>query len=175
MQGPGGTELEDSVEKALELARSFLSRSKHPRAPSEVAHEYEDKYLLAEFLAKTGIGLFSFFHLSRLFIHLSNSPFSFPSSAGTINILEIFGLEKSIFDQLSGWPQDRPVILRWEAEKGCTKGKERKKDVETGRKTEEKVVEESGLLWGGKKVKKTTQKVITKVTEYDWELSYKMR
>eukprot|EP00009_Paramoeba_aestuarina_P009003 CAMPEP_0201510712 /NCGR_PEP_ID=MMETSP0161_2-20130828/3296_1 /ASSEMBLY_ACC=CAM_ASM_000251 /TAXON_ID=180227 /ORGANISM="Neoparamoeba aestuarina, Strain SoJaBio B1-5/56/2" /LENGTH=935 /DNA_ID=CAMNT_0047905929 /DNA_START=42 /DNA_END=2849 /DNA_ORIENTATION=+ len=142
-----GTDLERSVERALEVAKNFLSRSKHPRAPSDVAHEYDDKYLLSEFLAKTSI-------------------------AATINILEIFGLENEVLDKLAEWPQDRPVILSFDGERRCKKVGEREKDVETGSSVDEK--EEGGLLWGTKKTKKT-HKVYTKVTEYDWEISYNMR
>ena len=63
VRGGTGEELEENVEKALEFAKTFLSRTKYPRVPSKVDHEYDDKYMVAEFLAKTGIGIFFFFLL----------------------------------------------------------------------------------------------------------------
>jgi hypothetical protein len=43
-----------NVDQALVKIKTILDNTRNPQLPAEVAHEYTDKYLLAEFITNTG-------------------------------------------------------------------------------------------------------------------------
>lgn len=45
-----------NVDTALVKIKTILDNTRNPQLPAEVAHEYTDKYLLAEFITNTGTG-----------------------------------------------------------------------------------------------------------------------
>lgn len=55
------------VNKALEQIKTILDNTRAPQYATEVHHEYEDKYILSEFLANSTIAA----HINNLGICLS--------------------------------------------------------------------------------------------------------
>jgi hypothetical protein len=47
----------EQVGKALEAIRKVLHVNRHPQYASDVTHQYEDKYMLVEFLAKATLAV----------------------------------------------------------------------------------------------------------------------
>jgi hypothetical protein len=97
------------VNTALERVRTILDNTRTPEYPSEVQHEYEDKYLLSEFLANSTIAS-----------HLSS--------------FESLGLSAKPFSQLKEWATTRSVSLRLQAEEQCKFLKKETRDVESDTK-----------------------------------------
>eukprot|EP00026_Physarum_polycephalum_P001947 Phypoly_transcript_01950.p1 GENE.Phypoly_transcript_01950~~Phypoly_transcript_01950.p1 ORF type:complete len:961 (+),score=229.34 Phypoly_transcript_01950:117-2999(+) len=105
------------VDKALEKVRTILDNTRNPQYPSEVHHEYDDKYILSEFLANSTIATF-------------------------INSLDSVGLNGKAWEQVKEWSKTRNVTLRLRAEEGCKFIKKQERNVES----DTKHVTKAGIL-----------------------------
>lgn len=97
------------VTLALEQVKKILDNTRTPDYPSEVQHEYEDKYLLSEFLANTTI-------------------------AALLNSLEWLGVSNKPFKQLKEWAKTRNITLRLKAEEECKFLKKETREVQSNTK-----------------------------------------
>ena len=82
------------LDRAMKKVRTVLDLNKHPKYPEDVPHEYNDKYLLAEFLTNGSI-------------------------ASHLNVLECLGLKAQDIPTIIGWSKDRSVSLRFAATERC--------------------------------------------------------
>ncbi len=82
------------VNAALGRVRTILDNTKTPQYPADVPHDYEDKYLLAEFLTNNTI-------------------------ASLLTSLDSLGLNEKNLVQLKEWSKNRSVTLRLKAEERC--------------------------------------------------------
>jgi hypothetical protein len=82
------------VRSALATVRTLLENERQPHLPSEVPHQYIDKYLLAEFLTNT-------------------------SFAALLNALQLLGISNAVLHTLIDWAKQRSVTLRFTAEERC--------------------------------------------------------
>lgn len=96
------------VYKALEVTRTVLDVTKHPKLPSEQFHKYEDKYTLAESLVTVAV-------------------------AAHLNCLEAVGLTNQLLAQLKSWVQQdkSSVTLRLKAEETCEFLRKEERKVES--------------------------------------------
>jgi hypothetical protein len=90
------------------------------------------------------------------------------TSGSFFSLLEILGLNSKSLREIREWAKERSVTLRFKASEKCDFNRETKRDVES----DTKYVRE--YAFGGKA--KTTDKVVTTVTEYFWdfECSYEL-
>jgi hypothetical protein len=166
------------VDAALARVQSILDTTRHPRlAQDDEQHKnYNDKYLLAEFLTNA-------------------------ANASILNVLEQLGLsnDSEKLAQVIKWVQDdkKTVTLRFEAIDGCSLVKEQEVKISSPHQYESETEtvttstatgapHEGGrvggslrnLLTGGRstKTEKTTTRITRTVTEYHWkiEVSYKI-
>ena len=93
------------VERAVERARTVLDVAREPQAAGAVAHQYEDKYGLAETLVGTSVASWS-------------------------TAMEALGLNARSLQRLREWAQERSVTLRFRAEERCSFARETKREVE---------------------------------------------
>lgn len=107
------------VDAALERIRTILENTRNPRYPADVPHRYDDKYLLAEFVA--GV-----------------------SMASLLQCLELVGLSAEGLASLREWAKTRSVTLRLAAQEDCRFLREETRKVESA----EIVTETRGLLGG---------------------------
>jgi hypothetical protein len=114
----------ERVEKALQKVRTLLHVNRIPQYPSDVQHEYKDKYGLAEFLTHTAV-------------------------AGTLNVFEFLGVTSQTLATIKQWSNSQSVTLRFHCEERCnfTRDATRKEESKTQHVTEVK-----GLLGGTKTV-----------------------
>ncbi len=94
-----------SVDAALRRIRTILDNTRNPQYPADVAHRYEDKYLLAEFLTRT-------------------------AAAGILQCLGGVGLTAEAVASLSEWARTRSVTLRLRAQESCAFLREETRRVE---------------------------------------------
>lgn len=94
-----------SVDAALRRIRTILDNTRNPQLPADVAHRYEDKYLLAEFLTRT-------------------------ATAAILQCLGGVGLTSEAVASLSEWARTRSVTLRLRAQETCTFLREETRRVE---------------------------------------------
>ncbi len=94
-----------SVDAALRRIRTILDNTRNPQLPADVAHRYEDKYLLAEFLTRT-------------------------ATAAILQCLGCVGLTSEAVASLSEWSRARSVTLRLRAQESCTFLREETRRVE---------------------------------------------
>lgn len=80
--------------QAFEEVKKILDNTRTPEFPSDVQHEYEDKYLLIEFLSITSL-------------------------SAIINSLEWLGVSGVPFKELKEWSKTKNVTLRFRAEEEC--------------------------------------------------------
>ena len=131
-----------TLERALEKVRTILETTKHPEQAKEVAHTYDDKYLLAEFLTNTAI-------------------------AALLNVLETVGLSVKGVGKLVEWSKGkRAVSLRFSAEEKTAFVREETREEED---PTSHVYERQGGFLGGVKI---TDKIVRKVTEYFWKFTF---
>ena len=128
------------MDKALEKVATILENTKNPKLVEDVHHEYDDKYLLAEFL--TNISIASF-----------------------LNLLETLGLTVEGIKQLIEWSQTNSVSLRLAATEKCKFKEKKTRKVES---KQQYVTERTGVFG----TSKTTEKVVTEVTDYFWDFSF---
>ena len=87
------------------------------------------------------------------------------SSAAFLNILESLGLTPEGVETLTKWASSRSVSLRLSAEEKCVADGSKTREVESAKY----VTEKTGGLFGNTT---TTDKVITKVTDYFWKFDF---
>jgi hypothetical protein len=130
------------VDNALVSVKTIIENNRQPKLASEVQHEYDDKYLLAQFLANTGLVLLCFgfgfgvvaaiFLLVCLsFIVFLPSPLSSPAIVGYLNVFEQLGLTKEQLSQLQSAAKSRSVTLRLKSEEACKFLRKTERDVES--------------------------------------------
>jgi hypothetical protein len=118
------TELRSRVDAALRRIRTVLDNTRNPQYPADVPHQYDDKYLLAEFLTRISV-------------------------AAALQTLSSFGLTAEKLAQLREWARTRSVTLRLVAQEDCKFLREETRKVDSG---QEIVTEKTGFL-GGKTIK----------------------
>ena len=82
------------MEEALKTVKCILDTSKSSRLANEVVHQYDDKYLLVEFLAKTAF-------------------------ASLLTVFERLGLTPEVFEKLKELSQTQSVSLQLSAKETC--------------------------------------------------------
>lgn len=82
------------VDLALNHVRTILDNTRNPQYPADVSHDYEDKYVLSNFLANSTI-------------------------AALFTSLELIGVNEKNFVQLKEWAQKKSVTLRLNATEAC--------------------------------------------------------
>ena len=102
------------VSTALTAVKRVLDNTRNPQYPADVAHAYDDKYLLAEFAVKAGV----LCHVNAL-----------EAVTGS-------GWNAKL-DKMLGWAATRSVTLRFFAEEKCAfdRTEHRKVDSATERVT----------------------------------------
>lgn len=109
-----------SFHAALARIKTLLDNTRNPQLPADVAHTWDDKYLLAEFLTRT-------------------------ATAAVIQCLGGLGLTTEGVAQLSDWAKTRSVTLRLQAHETCTFLREETRTVESA---QQHVSEWRGVLGG---------------------------
>jgi len=99
-------QFEHRLGRAIEQVRVVLDTAKASCFADHVHHQYEDKYLLAEFLTNA-------------------------AAASQLNGLAILGLNAERVLKLRGWAEGSAVSLRLRAEERCTFLREETRDVES--------------------------------------------
>ena len=87
------------------------------------------------------------------------------AAASFLNILESLGLSKEDEGRLAQWASSRSVSLRFSAEERCVADGSQTREVESS----SYVTEKSGGFFGSTT---TTDKVLTKVTDYFWKYDF---
>lgn len=80
--------LTNNVNTALKVIKTILDTSRSPQLPSATPHEYDDKYLLADFVSTCSI-------------------------ASQLHCLEVLGLTEAQLIQMKKWGKTRTVTLRY--------------------------------------------------------------
>ena len=134
------------MRSAMATLRNVLERTKNPELASEVPHEYEDKYLAAEFLTNTAI-------------------------VAVVNGLASIGMTSDATTKLIALNKGSPVSLRFASQETCKYLRETTRDVESATSVE---TEKTSTLFGRERTttEKKTTKLITKVTEHFWDFEY---
>lgn len=109
----------------------MLDNTKNPTYPADVPHQYDDKYLLSEFLCNTAL-------------------------AAQLNCLEQLGLDGKKLKQLKDWSASRSVTLRVKAEEKCVFLRETTREEEDPTKY---VREYTGVFGGGKREDKIVRTI----------------
>eukprot|EP01103_Thecamoeba_quadrilineata_P006172 TRINITY_DN158_c0_g1_i2.p1 TRINITY_DN158_c0_g1~~TRINITY_DN158_c0_g1_i2.p1 ORF type:complete len:614 (-),score=176.86 TRINITY_DN158_c0_g1_i2:1579-3375(-) len=122
---------------ALVRVRTILDNTRDPQYAANVSHNYQDKYLLAEFLTNTAL-------------------------AGTLNGLQLIGLNDSNLILFRKWAHTRTVTLSLKSEEACSFEREATRSVESP-------VSRTTTVFGVS----VTDKVVTKITEYFWKFVVK--
>lgn len=94
------------VDEALKVVARVLENNRHPKFPEDVQHQYEDKYMLAEFVTNTAL-------------------------AAQLNVFEILGLTEEKVKQLKEWATSKAVTVRFTSEERCEFVKETTRKVES--------------------------------------------
>ena len=84
----------NKIEQALQRVRAVLDNTRNPTLPSNVSHQYDDKYTLAESVIKT-------------------------SCAAQIQALEVLGLNAEKLAKLKAFAADRTVTLSLRSKETC--------------------------------------------------------
>src|SRR5690348_12643252 len=93
------------VDAALVQSKKVLENTKNPTYPADVPHQYDDKYLLSEFLCNAAL-------------------------AAQLNCLEHLGLDAKKLKTLKDWSETRSVTVRVKAEERCVFLREVKREEE---------------------------------------------
>ncbi len=112
--------LRRGVDAAMKSIRTILDNTRNPQYPGDVPHRYEDKYVLAEFLART-------------------------TTAAILQCLGGLGLSSEGLAQLVDWARTHSVSLRLQAQESCVFLREETRQVES---VHQHVVEKR-TIWGG--------------------------
>jgi hypothetical protein len=100
------------INKALEQVKLILDNTKHSQyAATDVHHEYEDKYILGEFLISSGI-------------------------AAILNVFRGgFGMNMKQIEEINKWALNRNVTLSFRAEETCKFIKKVEREVKSDTKS----------------------------------------
>ena len=98
------------VNNALIKVRTILDNTRTPQFAADVAHEYEDKYLLAEFIVNSTI-------------------------AAQINSLMALGVNEKQLIQMKQWAKTKSVTLRLKAEENCVFIRKTEREVQSDTKS----------------------------------------
>ena len=128
------------VEKCLEKTRLLLHKEKHLDIPGDVAHQYADKYLVADYLTNTAISCFS-------------------------TTLLRLGLSEANLTKLVSWACSQDVSLRFELSERCVFLKETKRDVASATRNEVKVT--GFAMITGRQVTTVTENWYTFTAQYE--------
>lgn len=138
-------EFRKKIETSITMVKTILDNTRKPQSPSEIDHSYNDKYALAEFLTKT-------------------------TTAATINVLELLGLQRSGLVKLKDFydNHNKSVTLRFALKETCSFIKQ--KEI----KSDNPVVEmkSSSISILNKKVTESRAKVISKIKQYYWKYNF---
>ena len=135
---------EAQVENALEQVKKILDVNRNPQLPTEVGHQYQDKYLLAEFLTNTAINSY-------------------------LVGLESLGLTNEQLATLIEWSKTQAVTIRFEGTENCTFNKKVKRKIESDTKH---VREVSGFFGKIKRTDKVYTKFTE--YHWDYKLNYEI-
>lgn len=116
------SEFRSRVAAALRRIRTVLDNSRNPKYPADVPHQYDDKYLLAEFLTRVSV-------------------------AAILQSFDSVGLSAQKLAQLREWARTRSVTLRLAAQEDCKFLREETRKVESAH---EYVTETKGMFGGTK-------------------------
>jgi hypothetical protein len=143
----GEQDFKERVANAIQKARTVLTLGTNPELPEDVPHAYGNKYELAEALGSLSL-------------------------AALVNVLEVLGLNGKTLRVLREWADERAVTLRLKAEERCKFDRETKREQES----DTKYVRKYSGVFGGGGGSKTTDKVVTTITEWFWrfEVEYKV-
>src|SRR4051794_7529412 len=83
------------VDGALNRVKTLLENTRSPQYPADLAHKYDEKYLLSDSMTNSAI-------------------------AGLFFVLESLGLTKDQLSQMKEWAQTRSVSLRLKVDLKCT-------------------------------------------------------
>lgn len=97
------------VNKALEKVKTILDNTRNPQYPADVHHEYEDKFILSDFLTTSAI-------------------------AALLNNLEYLGISEKPLQQLREWAKTKNVTLRLKAEESTKFLRKDTREVESDTK-----------------------------------------
>lgn len=107
MQNFDENQFHERVNKALERVRTILENTRTPQYAADVQHEYDYKYLLAEFLTNSTI-------------------------AACFNSLEKLGVDDAKkLNSLKEWAKTRSGTLRFKAEERCKFLKKTEREVKS--------------------------------------------
>lgn len=98
------------VNAALQKVKTILENHRHPQYPADVPHQYEDKYLLAEFVATNTI-------------------------ASLMHALSALGVTEKHLAQMKEWSKKRSVTIRLRAEENCKFVRKATREVESATKS----------------------------------------
>jgi len=98
------------VNAALQRVKTLLENDRTPQLPSDVPHQYVDKYALVE--------------------HVGNA-----AIAAQLQVLEALGLTSSRLATLKDWAGQRSVSLRFSAEEQCHYLRKEEREVESATKS----------------------------------------
>ena len=131
------THFHTKLSGAMRTVSTILETTKHPRFPSDVSHQYDDKFSLADLLTNTLI-------------------------ASQINCLEYLNVDNSALSKMLEWAKHRTVTLRFSFHESCVFLKEaiRKEESPT------LVTETDGIFGKGTKTKKVVTKFTDYVWKY---------
>lgn len=132
------------VDAALDKVRTILHTSREPNYPDKVFHNYDDKYMLVDFLTNTAL-------------------------AAEVNCLELIGVDSKALQTLRGWSKERSVTLRMKGEEHCVFDREKERKIESP----ELVVETKGVFGKGSVSEKVVTTVTDYFWKFDsqFELS----
>jgi hypothetical protein len=105
MESFNETRFRQQVDAALQRVRRLLDNTRHPTYAADVSHRYDDKYVLAELVVRTG-------------------------TAAAIQCLETMGLTREMLEKCAAFSKDKSVTLRLSATETCKFNREVKRDVE---------------------------------------------
>eukprot|EP00941_MAST-03F_sp_MAST-3F-sp1_P002491 g2491.t1 len=137
---------EERVNKAIAQVRKVLDTARNPQYIEGVAHEYDDKYVLAECAVRGAI-------------------------ATTLEALRLIGLSDAKLKQLLKWSRAKQsVTLHFTAEERCVFDRTESREVESPTKV---VQETTGVFGSGSKTTKIVNTVTKHFWRFtnEWELS----
>ena len=138
----------ERVEGALGRVRQILDSTRAPQLPANVAHRYDDKFSLAEFLSNAGL-------------------------AALLNALERVGVDAGALRAMIAWAaQHRSVTLRLQCQQTCTFDRSDNRDVDASERLVRTTTSTGDS--GPRELHSAEQsevKVVTTVVEHVWNLS----
>jgi hypothetical protein len=136
------------VEGVLGRVRQILDSTRAPQLPANVAHRYDDKFSLAEFLSNAGL-------------------------AALLNALERVGVDAGALRAMIAWAaQHRSVTLRLQCQQTCTFDRSDNRDVDASERLVRTTTSTGDS--GPRELHSAEQsevKVVTTVVEHVWNLS----